>query len=74
MHIHLCSYVPIRSVSDTRVKKMDRNEVIGGDVVDAIQPADVSTDNEVPTKMPKTFQIFSDSLRQTRETQPENTG
>ena len=53
---------------------MDRNELIEGDAVDTVQPMEISTVNDVPTKMPQTFQILSDSLRQTRETQPENTG
>jgi hypothetical protein len=68
------SPLPNRDVSDTCVAKMDRNEVIEGDAVDTVQPTDISTDNEVLTKMPKTFQILSDSLRRTRKTQTENTG
>jgi hypothetical protein len=33
---------------------MDRKEIAEGDIVHAFQPADVSTDNDVLTRMPKT--------------------
>ncbi|MHA2065507.1 MAG: hypothetical protein ACXABY_14125 [Candidatus Thorarchaeota archaeon] len=35
---------------------------------------DVSTNDEVLAKMPKTFQIFSDLLKHVREDQPKDTG
>jgi hypothetical protein len=68
------SPVPNRDVSDTRVEEMDRKEVVQADLVDAVQPIDVSTNDEVLAKMPKTFRIFSDLLKQVREDQPKNTG
>jgi hypothetical protein len=71
---HLDSTVPNRGVSDTCVEKMDRKEVVQVDLDDAVQSIDVSTNDEVLAKMPKTFQIFSDLLKQVREDQPKNTG
>ncbi len=63
----------IGDVSDTCVEKMDRKEVVQADLVDVVQSIDVSTNDEVLAKMPRTFQIFSDLLKQVREDQPKNT-
>lgn len=71
---NLDSSVPKTSASDTRAEKIDRKEVVQPDAVDAVQSIDVSTNDEVLAKMPKTFRIFSDLLRQAREAEPENKG
>lgn len=71
---HLDSSTPDRNDTDTCDEKRNKREAVKRDVLDAEKSNDDSTDNEVPAKMPKTFQILSDSLRQMRETQPENTG
>jgi hypothetical protein len=71
---HLDSTVPNRGVSDTCVEKTDRIEDVQTDLVDTVQSIHVSTNDEVLAKMPKTFRIFSDLLKQVREDQPKNTG
>jgi len=68
------SHVPNRDMSDTCVEKIDRREVAEGDAAETVQTIDTSTNDEVLAKMPKTFQIFSDLLKQVREDRPKNGG
>ncbi|MCK5291782.1 MAG: hypothetical protein KAR39_07180 [Thermoplasmata archaeon] len=64
----------VRGVSDACVEKMDWKEVAQTDLVDDVESIDVSTNDEVLAKMPKTLQISSGLPKQVRKTQPENTG
>jgi len=64
---HINSPVPNRDVSDTRVKRIEPREAVEGDAGDAVQFLDVSTNDEVLAKMPKTFQIFSSLLTRVRD-------